>query len=274
MQPRKTMSGKEAARLLADRVAPLARGELPPVIGLNGAQGSGKSTMALAMGEALAAQHGLAQVILSLDDFYLGKQQRERLAHEIHPLCATRGVPGTHDVPLMRQTLESLFNAGPQDRTALPRFDKLADDREAPSAWDEFAGRPDIILLEGWCVGIRHADLDAWRGPINSLESMHDTDGRWFAWSRAALAEYEPIWDLFDLLVSIQVPAWETVIESRLRQEQGLTSTSGCEPMDRAGVERFVQHYERYTRAIWAAMPARADVLLRRDREFGFTLVS
>jgi D-glycerate 3-kinase len=222
--------------------------------------------------QALSTQHGLSLVVLSLDDFYLRKEEREQLARDIHPLCATRGVPGTHDVDLMRQTLQGLRAAHAQSLTRLPRFDKLADDREQPAAWGEFAGRPDLILLEGWCVGVREADLEPWRGPINPLERNEDPNGEWFAWSRAALPLYESIWSMFSLLVSIEVPDWQTVIDSRLRQEHGLTSASGRQPMDRAGVERFVQHYERYTRAMWTAMPRNADVLLRRDRDFGFTL--
>ena len=268
------MSGDQAAALLADRAASLVGSDRPPVIGLNGAQGSGKSTMAKAMGEALALRHGLSQVIVSLDDFYLSRALRQELARSVHPLCATRGVPGTHDVALMRRTLDSLLEAGPASETALPRFDKLADDRLAPGSWTAFEGKPDVILLEGWCVGVRRSDLERWSGPINALEHECDPDGAWFAWSRAALERYEKIWDRFALLFSIEVPDLETVIESRLRQERGLTSSSGSKPMDRAGVERFVQHYERYTRAIWAAMPARADMLLQRDRAFAFTLAA
>ena len=38
--------------------------------------------------------------MLSLDDLYLPKAERLRLARDVHPLLATRGVPGTHDVAL------------------------------------------------------------------------------------------------------------------------------------------------------------------------------
>ena len=267
------MTGEEAARLLADRIAPLANPARPPVIGLNGAQGSGKSTMARETCAALRDNHGMTQVTLSLDDFYLPKQERQTLAREIHPLCATRGVPGTHDVALLQETLDSLLTAGPEDLTALPGFDKLADDRNPATQWRSFVGRPDIIMFEGWCTGVREADLPEWTGPINDLERQRDPEGAWFAWSHRALTAYEPIWNMFGLLISIEVPDMETVVESRMRQEQGLKSTSGRPAMDRAAVEQFVQHYERYTLAIWAAMPDRADILLRRDKAFNFSVV-
>jgi D-glycerate 3-kinase len=130
------------------------------------------------------------------------------------------------------------------------------------------------VLLEGWCVGIRQEHLPTWKGPLNALEAEHDAAGAWHAWSRAALAAYEPVWDAIDLLVSIEVPDLATVIDSRLRQEQGLAEGSGRAAMDRVAVTRFVQHYERYTRALWAVMPRAADLLLRRDRNYRFSLAA
>ena len=226
--------------------------------------------MARLVSRALAQEHQMSCAVLSLDDFYLERRDRMALGRDIHPLCATRGVPGTHDLPLMRRTLDALREAGPQSVAPLPRFDKLADDREPRDRWSEHRGRPDLVLLEGWCVGVRRSDLPEWNGPINSLEAEKDPNGEWFGWSLAALADYEPLWERIDLLVSIEVPSWQTVIESRLKQEGGLDSASGRQRMDRAAVTRFVQHYERYTRAMWAAMPRRADILLRRDRDYRF----
>ena len=42
----------------------------PVVIGLNGGQGSGKSTLSLFLIEWLVREHGLSAVCLSLDDLY------------------------------------------------------------------------------------------------------------------------------------------------------------------------------------------------------------
>ena len=270
-----SMSGEDAAQLVAWHIAGRARNPGgPPLVGLNGAQGSGKSTLARDVAGRLSEEHGLACTILSLDDFYLGHAARAELAARINPLCATRGVPGTHDLALLEGTLAALLTAAPDDATPLPRFDKLADDRLPANQWDRCHGRPDCLLLEGWCVGIRLADLAPWTGPINALEAEHDADGSWLAWSLASLPLYERVWDRLDLLVSIEVPGLDTVIESRLRQEEGLAAGSGRPAMDRAAIIRFVEHYERFTRALWAAMPGRADLLLRRDADFRFALAA
>lgn len=237
-------------------------------MGLNGAQGAGKSTLAKSIVADLD-DRGLRGVLLSLDDFYLTRAEREELARTVHPMCATRGVPGTHDVSLLETTLAALADGhGP----ALPRFDKLTDDRLPRNHWPTFDGRADVIVLEGWCVGLLSDDLLPWSGPINRLEAECDPHGVWFAWSRAALEhDYDPLWRRLDLLVSIEVPGWETVIDSRLRQERDAVAATGRPGMDRGQITRFAEHYERYTHALWAAMPARADMLLRRNETFSYS---
>ena len=273
MDEKTGLTAEQAALLVAQRVALLPRNPEPPLVGLNGAQGSGKSTLARLIVKALRDEHGLACAVLSLDDFYLSRADRQVLAATVHPLCATRGVAGTHDVALLARTLAALQTARAGETTAMPGFDKLADDRLPQAQWSSYDGRPDVLLLEGWCVGLRRADLPPWSGPINALEAEHDADGRWRAWAHAALANYEPVWDRIDLLASIEVPGWETVITSRLRQEHELAAIGAGTPMDRAAITRFVEHYERHTRALWPAMRKRADVLLRRDDAFRFCLL-
>ncbi len=82
-------------RRLADRT-----GFEPFVLGINGAQGTGKSTLADFIREFLGVAHDRSTMVLSIDDLYLTRAQRQALAKDIHPLLATRGVPGTHDVEL------------------------------------------------------------------------------------------------------------------------------------------------------------------------------
>lgn len=113
--------------------AHLNSAEEPLVIGLNGAQGSGKTTLGDFLVHALTTEYGLNVVGVSLDDFYLTKQQRLDLSKMVHPLFETRGVPGTHDLPLAMKTMQSLIEG---KQTAIPRFNKALDDRFDESEWD------------------------------------------------------------------------------------------------------------------------------------------
>src|SRR5690348_14070644 len=74
----------------------------PILVGLAGAQGSGKSTMAPRVAQQLE-DAGLRTAILALDDFYLTHAERAERARTVHPLLATRGVPGTHDIALLNR---------------------------------------------------------------------------------------------------------------------------------------------------------------------------
>ena len=55
------------------------------LIGINGTQGSGKSTLARFLALALEQEHELSAVVLSLDDIYLTKAEREELAKSERP---------------------------------------------------------------------------------------------------------------------------------------------------------------------------------------------
>ena len=234
------------------------------VVGICGSQASGKSTLTAVLRRMLQDQ-GLKVAALSLDDLYLTRAQRQDLAREVHPLLATRGVPGTHDVALGIAVLDGL--ALPR-ATLLPAFDKAADDRRPEGV--SIAGPADVILFEGWCVGaVAQADVSV---PINDLERQHDPDGRWRAFVNAALAgPYQPLFARLDLLVLLQAPSFEIVLAWRREQEAKLRARLTREGGDlkRAmtddQVADFIAHYERLTRHILAEMPARADMVVALD---------
>ena len=123
----------------------VSRSTRAPVIGVSGCQGSGKSTLAALLVVLLRELMGLRAINLSLDDFYLTQASREELARTVHPLLATRGVPGTHDVALALDTLNSLREPG---EVAIPRFNKAVDDRRPGEEWPRVAAPVDVIVLE------------------------------------------------------------------------------------------------------------------------------
>jgi D-glycerate 3-kinase len=212
----------------------------PPLIGIAGAQGSGKTTLARALAERL----GGAQ--FSLDDVYLTKAERADLAANVHPLLAVRGPPGTHDLAMLSATIAALGEGG---HTALPAFDKLTDDRIPGPV---FEGRPGAIILDGWCLGATAQDAAALVAPINELERDHDSDGRWRTWINDRLADdYAPLFAGFDLIVHLAAPGFETVLDWRCEQEASLLG-GPLPPGRRSELARFIQHFERITRHMLA----------------------
>lgn len=263
---------------LADRICALYDAEKQPImVGIHGAQGTGKSTLTLFLREILLRHRNRSAANFSLDDIYLTRGERQDLAERVHPLFKTRGVPGTHDVALGQQVLQRLRTAAPGDSTPIPAFDKSRDDRVPRDQWPVFGGRAEVILLEGWCLDARPEQDNALAQPMNPLEENEDPDGVWRSYVNDQLkGEYRKFFDEIDFLIMLKAPSMECVLEWRRLQEQKLANKirnapKSGEPHDGAQelrimtdeeVGRFVMHYERVTRACLAEMPGRADVLI------------
>ena len=239
----------------------------PWLIGLSGLQGSGKSTLAGQLVE-LAARRGIGALALSIDDFYFGRAARQRLARDVHPLLATRGVPGTHDVDLLLGTLDALRTATPRRPARVPRFDKGLDTRVAPSRWRSVARKPDFVILEGWCIGVPPQDEAALLKPVNELERDEDRDARWRNWVNAQLARhYVPLWQRLDRLVMLQAPSCAIVARWRDEQERALRRRNAPRALSPAALRRFLMHYERLSRQALKTLPARADLRIVLDED-------
>jgi D-glycerate 3-kinase len=241
----------------------------PILIGVNGSQGSGKTTMADYLCCVLAAEFGLPTLSLSLDDVYLPRAERQRLAVDVHPLLVTRGVPGTHDVPLLLDTLKALLDSETAVGTALPSFDKSRDDRVPPGQWQQVETVPAIVLLEGWCLGAEAELAEALAEPVNALERDEDDDGRWRHYVNESLArEFPPVYALVDQWLMLQAPSFDCVLQWRREQEHKLADRRGGmtgQMMDDQALERFVAHFERLTRHCLDTLPPRVDYLLQLD---------
>ena len=271
------VAAPDLVQLLVEDIAALRerRDGQPLIVGICGAQGSGKTTLCANLQLALARQLSARVAVLSIDDFYLSAMERMRLSETVHPLLRTRGAPGTHEVALGLELLDRLTQAGTESSTLLPRFDKLADDRAPRSTWPAFSGRADVVLLEGWCVGARAQPEEQLIAPINALERDEDPDGRWRRYVNAQLAgPYQALFGRLDRLVLLRAPDFDVVFRWRRQQEQTLAASAGAgglpegaRVMSDAQLERFISHYERLTRFILAEMPERADLAIALDAQ-------
>lgn len=241
-------------------------GPRPLILGICGSQGSGKSTLAHGLIETL----GVRAATLSLDDLYLGKAARAALARDIHPLLATRGVPLTHDVALGCAILGAVRAGEP---VRLPRFDKASDEPLPETQWEAIDGPLDLLIFEGWCVGAVAQPAVDLLTPVNDLERTEDPDGLWRRAVNAALAgPYQALFARIDRLVLLAAPGFDVVQGWRMQQEIELRTAlaaQGRDPelaMSDAQIARFIQHYERITRATLREMPARADLTLHLYR--------
>ena len=241
----------------------------PLLVGISGAQGTGKSTLANFLELSLAASGGFSVAVLSLDDFYYTNAERHQLGTAIHPLLATRGAPGTHDLQMLSTCLDQLRLLQPGETMALPRFDKAQDDRADPATWPVVNGPIDVIVLEGWCTGAAPQSRASLAKAINALERVADTGGVWRRYVNEQLATaYASLFERLDCLVYLKAPDFEAVRRWRLEQERKLTD-GDRRSMSDGEVMRFIQHFERLTLAMLESPPARADVVVHLDQAHG-----
>ena len=238
-----------------------------PLVGFSGCQGSGKSTLVALMAKVMREVHGVSTVVLSLDDFYLTKATRVALAQSIHPLFATRGVPGTHDLVLLNETIAALRQPPPRGAVPVPAFDKALDDRTEMVHWRQVSAPVQLIFLEGWCVGLSPQQESELEAPINPMEAEQDPSRVWRGEVNRQLAtEYADLFGKLDALLLLQAPSFDAVFDWRWQQEQRLSQQFRQDhpdkpdpTMSRSEVADFILHYQRLTEHGLKTLPDRAD---------------
>ena len=237
------------------------------VLGINGAQGTGKSTLAQLLSEYLTSEHGRKVVILSIDDIYLTRAERQSLSQRVHPLLGTRGVPGTHDVALGNTVLERLRSLQRSEKFMLPAFDKSRDDRYPQSDWTTVTGPVDLVIFEGWCVASQAMTDTELLEPLNTLESTADAKGCWRTYVNDKLrTDYVPLFAALDGLLFLQVPDFAAVYRWRLEQEHKLRQSAQHNAnaiMSDQQVADFIQLFERITRNNLAVLPSIANAVIK-----------
>ena len=251
----------------AERLSARAKqSDRPVIVGLNGAQGSGKSTLSELLADLLPLFFEVDCHVLSIDDFYLSRAQRKKLGAAVHPLLATRGVPGTHDCQRLSEALDacSEYSSG---EIALPIFDKLKDDRTRKVQKINIGARPAVVLLEGWCVGIpAQSSLDL-AVPTSSFEFSNDNLGIWRAYVNEQLATvYGDLFNRLDYLSMLKPPCFEAVLDWRVEQEvrliakrRAVGSDDSLKGMNVKQVSEFVENFRRLTCHAMATLPDLAN---------------
>ena len=247
------------------------------VFGVNGAQGTGKTTLAKLLVKLLNI-HQLRIANLSIDDFYLTKSEREELSINLHPLLQTRGVPGTHDTSLLLKKITELKSLKADQFCEIPRFNKATDDRFKELGWQQISGPVDAIILEGWCVGAPPQEPEDLEIAVNSLEASQDPDGSWRRYINTQLAgQYQQVFAQIAELIMLKPPSFAQIFQWRALQEEKLGKVSTIKAsnvMNEESLNRFIQHYERLTRHCLKNLPSQASVLYELDSDHRIDNVS
>ncbi len=238
------------------------------IIGLTGGQGTGKSTISNILKIILKEAYGLETVIFSIDDFYKTLNERKILSKKISTLFLTRGVPGTHDTKMLYNCVQNFKNKNFK-KLIIPKFDKSIDDRSPKNKWLKIKKKPNIVIFEGWCVGVRSQKKKDLIIPINKLEKQEDKKKIWRHHVNLELKKnYKKIFNLIDKLIFLKVPSFKFVFRWRLLQEKKLRITNkGNKTMSDKEIKNFIMYYERLTKHMLKTLPKTADTVISIDEK-------
>ena len=218
-------------------------------LGLAGGQGSGKTTVTAILKIILEKFFKRKVYVTSIDDFYKTLKDRNQMSKKIHPLFKTRGVPGTHDINLVKKFFY-FIKKKKFEKTKLPKFDKSIDDRLKRKYWYNIKERPEIVILEGWCVGAKPQSNSLIKKPINILEKYEDKNLIWRKHINERLKrEYKKLFEMIDCYIFMKIPNFHMVFKWRLLQENKLRKKSRFKKkiMSHNEIKRFIMFYQRIT---------------------------
>ena len=240
-------------------------------LGFSGGQGSGKTTVAKILKIILKKFFKRKIHVSSIDDFYKTLKDRNKMSYTTHPLFKTRGVPGTHDINLVKKFFY-FIKKKKFEKTKLPKFDKSIDDRLKKKYWFNIKERPEIVILEGWCVGAKPQSNSLIKKPINILEKYEDKNLIWRKHINGKLKrEYKKLFAMIDYYIFMKIPNFNKVFKWRLLQENKLRKKSRFKKkiMSYNKIKRFIMFYQRITLQMIKDLSKSASIvmLLNKNHE-------
>ena len=193
------------------------------IIGLAGGQGTGKTTVTSIISIILKSYFKLNVFKISIDDFYKTRKERKKLSKSRHQLLMTRGVPGTHDYKLINDFFRKVKNKKFKP-FSLPKFDKSIDDRCKRDQWYKIKSKPDVVILEGWCVGAKAQKNSELLKSINTLDRHKDKKHVWRKYVNNQLkTNYKKMFKKLDEFIYLKASNFKLLQKWRIVQEKRLS---------------------------------------------------
>ena len=239
---------------------------LPLIIGIAGGQGTGKTTITSIISLILKKYFKLKVFKISIDDFYKSRNERKKLSKNKHPLLMIRGVPGTHDYKIIYEFFKKVKNKK-FSKLRLPKFDKSKDDRCNKKLWYKINSRPDVIILEGWCVGAKAQKNSQLSKPINNLEKIKDPYLVWRNYVNIQLkTHYKNLFKHLNETIYLKANNFRVLQKWRIKQEKTLWLKSknkkNLKIMNIDDIISFMQTYQRITQNMFKDAPKYASIVM------------
>ena len=146
------------------------------------------------------------------------------------------------------------------------------DDRLKKKYWFNIKERPEIVILEGWCVGAQPQSNSLIKKPINILEKYEDQDLIWRKYVNEKLKkEYKKLFSMIDYYIFMKIPNFKMVFKWRLLQENKLRKKLKFKRkiMSYNKIKHFIMFYQRITLQMIKDLSKSASIimLLKKNHE-------
>ncbi|MBW4562032.1 MAG: glycerate kinase [Mojavia pulchra JT2-VF2] len=210
----------------------------PLIQGILGGQGTGKTTMCQVL-TLILQELGYRTLNLSLDDLYKTYSDRLALIQQ-DPRLIWRGPPGTHDIDLALNVLDQIRHS--QNPVTVPRFDKSAYKGAGDRTTPEIVTGVDIVLFEGWFVGVRPIKPEAFDSAPPPI--LTDEDRQFARDMNEQLRNYLPLWERLDSLIVLYPIDYRCSLAWRKQAERQMIA-AGKPGMNDTRIEEFVNYFWR-----------------------------
>lgn len=238
------------------------------VQGILGGQGVGKSTLCQILKQILNYL-GCSVATLSIDDFYLTYTERQALRRQ-DPRLIWRGPPGTHDINLGMEVIDRCWDSDNATKILMPRFDKSAYNGAGDRTVPEVIPKPNILLFEGWFVGVQPIAEDCFTdspAPIMTAEDIQFAKD-----NNRRLQAYLPLWEKLDSLMVLYPEDYRLSKQWRKEAEHKMMAT-GKTGMSDGEIDRFVEYFWKslHPELFIKPLTKTADLVveIKRDRTLG-----
>ncbi len=190
------------------------------IIGISALPGTGKTTLGNWL-ESISLKLNFKIAVISIDDFYLPSDEM-KLAIKDNPWNVSRGFPGSHSVKLM---YEKLLNWKINGDLNVPVFDKsLRNGLGDRSHWR--LDNPDLLIIEGWFLGIEPFSRDVNHLYINSTD-LSSNESSYTRIIQNNLRTYLEVWSLIDNIWHLKPLKFEYMNMWKTNQEKEMFLQKG-----------------------------------------------
>ncbi len=193
------------------------------LFGISGLPGCGKSSLGSWI-ESAAEELNLSISVISLDDFYLPREDMEK-AMEGNPWSVPRGLPGSHDIDLLATSLSDWRESG---SLHVPTFDKsLRMGKGDRSVWRNLS--PKVLILEGWFLGCKPIQEELRPNKIKSRESEGITirEEEYRLKVQKELKKYVSLWNDLDRVWHLKAKEYSSTGTWKTQQEEEMSVNRG-----------------------------------------------